>query len=114
MIKDVAEFAHFTSNRNENRKGQGKYALRKVLNKYVPEKYYNNRPKMGFSIPLDEWLRGPLNSWCKEKVMLNPSNLLNNSRLEVILNEYADGVQHGSRLWNILIFNTWYEENILN
>ena len=95
------------------RKGQGKYALRKVLNKYVPEKYYN-RPKMGFSIPLDEWLRGPLNSWCKEKVMLNPSNLLNNSRLEVILNEYADGVQHGSRLWNILIFNTWYEENILN
>ena len=113
LDKDVAEFAISLPIEMKIRKGQGKYALRKVLNKYVPERYYN-RPKMGFSIPLDEWLRGPLNSWCKEKVMLNPSNLLNNSRLEVILNEYADGVQHGSRLWNILIFNTWYEENILN
>lgn len=96
------------------REGQSKWLLKQVLYRYVP-KAYIERPKMGFGIPLDVWLRGPLRDWAE--------NLINEERLrkegyfhpEPIRKKWAEHLS-GERnwayhLWDILSFQAWLEEN---
>src|SRR5260370_17004161 len=47
------------------RRGRGKWILREVLHRYVPQSLVE-RPKSGFGIPLESWLRGPLREWADE------------------------------------------------
>jgi asparagine synthase (glutamine-hydrolysing) len=96
------------------RGNEGKWALRKILYKYVPKNLIE-RPKSGFSIPLDRWLRGPLREWAEE--------LLDESRIEEegyfhakpireYWNQHLSGTNDwGSKLWVILMFQSWLKEN---
>ena len=96
------------------RNGQGKWILRQILYKYVPQKLIE-RPKMGFGVPIDSWLRGPLRDWAE--------NLINESRLrrEGFLNpepirkkwaEHLSGRRNWQyQLWNVLMFQAWLEAN---
>ena len=96
------------------RGNEGKWALRKILYKYVPKNLIE-RPKSGFSIPLDRWLRGPLREWAEE--------LLDESRIEEegyfhakpireYWNQHLNGTNDwGSKLWVILMFQSWLKEN---
>lgn len=91
-----------------------KYCLRKILYKYVPKELIE-RPKMGFGIPLAEWLRGPLRGWANE--LLEPSRLQAEGFFEVnkvqeMWQEHKTGKrdQH-HQLWNILMFQQWYEKH---
>lgn len=90
--------------------GKGKRILRDVLNRYVPS-HLIERPKMGFGVPLDIWLRGPLRDWAED--LLDPANLREDNMFEVELirrrwAEHLSGKRNWqSSLWNILMAQTW-------
>lgn len=95
------------------RGGQGKWALRQVLYKYVPKEMIE-RPKKGFSIPLAAWLRGPLRDWAE--ALLNEQRLkaegyLNPAPIRKAWLAHVQGkADHATRLWGVLMFQAWLEE----
>ena len=93
--------------------GRGKYLLRQVLKRHMPEEIFE-RPKQGFSIPIGEWLRGPLKSWADELLdekQLNEQGLLNTKQIHRIWSAHLDGQgHHGDALWTVLMFQAWYQK----
>ena len=94
------------------RDGQGKWALRQILYKYVPRELIE-RPKAGFSIPLGEWLRGPLRDWAEN--LLDPVRLAQEGyfHADPVRQKWAEHLsgrrnwQHS--LWSVLMFQAWLE-----
>ena len=92
----------------------GKILLRKVLARYLPEKL-TNKPKRGFSLPMAEWLRGPLRSWADE--LLSISRISEDGYLEPHLIQekwmaHKKGLKDWSQdLWCVLIFQMWLDNN---
>ncbi len=108
---------NFSNKLNMNMKirgNTGKFLLREVLKKYIPEKYIN-RPKMGFSIPLNEWLKGPLKEWSMDKLNLKKikqEGYLNDMQVKYYLENHLSGKKDFSReLWNIIVFQSWLSRN---
>ena len=62
---DVVEYAFNLPLKFKVNNNQSKWILRQILNRHIP-KHLINRPKMGFGLPVDEWLRGPLREWADE------------------------------------------------
>jgi asparagine synthase (glutamine-hydrolysing) len=96
---------------NLRRKGKsGKLLLHRLLYRYVPSKLVD-RPKKGFEIPQDEWLRGPLKEWMLD--LLAPSSILksgylDNARIQQLIKEHLGGQgEHGYALWPALMFQAW-------
>lgn len=97
--------------------GIGKWALRQVLYKYVPRELVE-RPKMGFGVPIDAWLRGPLRAWADD--LLEPATLRRQGFLDEPLVTRA-WHRHRSgqttdhlRLWNVLMFQSWLQRYLPN
>lgn len=94
--------------------GQNKWILRQILQRYVPNELVE-RPKMGFGVPIDSWLRGPLKEWAHDLLsnsMLAKHGLLNNTLIQQKWQEHLSGVRNWQyHLWDVLMFQTWYEAN---
>jgi asparagine synthase (glutamine-hydrolysing) len=94
------------------RDGQTKWLLRQVLYQYVP-KHRIERPKKGFAIPLDHWLRGPLRDWAES--LLTPSRLaregyLNPITVQSAWSEHISGRRNrAQQIWDVLMFQAWLE-----
>jgi asparagine synthase (glutamine-hydrolysing) len=92
------------------RGGQGKWALRQVLYKYVPRELIE-RPKAGFGIPVGQWLRGPLRDWAEEllnEVRLEREGYFNTAIIRNIWAEHLDGQRdHTNSIWAVLMFQAW-------
>ena len=111
----VIEFSWKIDQSLKLRNGQGKWILRQILYKYIPKSLIE-RPKKGFGIPLDKWLRGSLRDWAEN--LLNEKKLLDEGYFDskVIAQKWNDHLK-GKRnwqhdLWNILMFQSWKHENI--
>jgi len=108
----VVEFAWGVSMASKRRDGQGKWLLRQVLYKYVPKQLVE-RPKMGFGVPIDSWLRGPLREWAEG--LLSESRLKREGYLDATLvrrvwDEHLTGkIDQHPLLWNVLMFQSWLE-----
>ena len=96
------------------RNGVTKWALREVLYKHVPKDLIE-RPKMGFGIPLSEWLRGPLKDWAEsllDEKRLHQEGFFNVEFVRSKWLEHLSGKRNWHhQLWNVLMFQAWLEKN---
>jgi asparagine synthase (glutamine-hydrolysing) len=92
------------------RGGHGKWLLRRVLDRYVPQPLID-RPKMGFGVPIDAWLRGPLREWAES--LLAPARLKADGFVRAepvrrVWQEHLEGTRNWQYpLWNILMLQAW-------
>jgi asparagine synthase (glutamine-hydrolysing) len=90
------------------RSGRGKFLLRNLLARYIPQAMID-RPKRGFSIPLGQWLRGPLKGWGSD--MLQNDALLREwfqpSVVASMWQAHLAGEDHQERLWPVLMVMQW-------
>jgi asparagine synthase (glutamine-hydrolysing) len=108
----VVEFASRLPLNLKLRDGQTKWALRQVLYRHVPQKLVD-KPKMGFGIPIADWLRGPLKEWGEE--LLDPSKLrgqgyLHPEPIRKLWQAHQRGeVSAAHHLWDVMMFQAWLE-----
>lgn len=94
------------------RNGEGKWLLKQVLFRHVPRELIE-RPKMGFAIPLHDWLRGPLRDWAEallDESLLQQQGYFHPAPIRAMWNEHLSGrLNHQHHLWGVLMFQAWLE-----
>lgn len=110
----VVEFAWRLPMAMKIRNGSSKWLLRQMLYKYVPERLVE-RPKMGFGVPIDSWLRNDMRDWAEallEKNKMQQVGLFNTSLVHHKWSEHLAGKRNWQHLlWNVLMFQAWLESN---
>ena len=113
LDKDVVEFAARIPPGMKVREGRGKWLIRQVLYQHVPAALVD-RPKTGFGVPIDDWLRGPLKPWASDLLSparLRAQNLFSVSRVSTRMDEHMSGRKnHGYWLWNVLMAQAWHDK----
>lgn len=108
----IIEFAWSVPYEFLHRDGQSKWPLRQVLYKYVPEELVN-RPKMGFGVPIDDWLRKDIKPWAERLLdtgRIKEEGYFNPALIQTMWEEHQAGTRDWEhRLWAVLMFQQWSE-----
>lgn len=90
--------------------GKGKQVLRSLLDRHVPRDLIE-RPKQGFAIPLDRWLRGELRVWAEailsDNELIDLAGLKRSAVSELWMDHQARSANNGTKLWTILMLLDW-------
>lgn len=109
----VVEFSWRVPIEQKVRSGKGKWLLRQVLYRYVPRRLME-RPKQGFGVPIDAWLRGPLRDWAEtllDERRLRQEGYFEPGHVRQLLDSHLSGsANEGARLWDVLMFQSWLAE----
>jgi asparagine synthase (glutamine-hydrolysing) len=93
--------------------GKPKALLRALLARYLPPALID-RPKHGFSVPLADWLRGPLRDWGEDLMSparLSAGGLFETTRTRAIWERHLSGAaDNATGLWNILMVQAWAQK----
>jgi asparagine synthase (glutamine-hydrolysing) len=109
----VVEFAWSLPFHMKRRGGQGKWLLRRLLEKHVPGGLFD-RPKQGFGMPVGDWIRGPLRDWAES--LLDAADLAHEgtfdaARVQERWRMHLRGeTRSGEGLWRLLMFRAWQAE----
>lgn len=110
---NVVEYAWRMPMNFKVRNGESKWALRQILYKYIPKEMVE-RPKMGFGVPIDSWLRGPIREWAEELLdesRLRQEGFFNPEQIRQKWREHLSGKRNWQhQLWDVLMFQAWLEE----
>jgi asparagine synthase (glutamine-hydrolysing) len=110
---ELVEFALQIPKSEKIKNGQGKWPLRQILKRHLPEMLVD-RPKQGFTIPLANWLREPLRDWAEELLqenVLREQGFLNVPLVRKKWSEHLSGRRNWQYLlWNILMWQAWLAE----
>jgi asparagine synthase (glutamine-hydrolysing) len=110
----LVEFAWSLPMEYKLREGLTKWPLRQVLYRHVPRELID-RPKMGFGVPLQDWLRGPLRDWAEElldEAHLASEGYFHPALVRKIWVEHLSGRRNWmTQLWNVLMFQAWLKAN---
>jgi asparagine synthase (glutamine-hydrolysing) len=110
----VVELAWRLPQRLKLRRGVGKWLLRQVAYKYVP-KALLERPKMGFAVPIDQWLRGPLREWAEDLIgslLRNETGPIDGTPIAEKWAEHQSGARNWQYfIWNVLMYEAWRASN---
>ena len=94
------------------RGGEGKWVLRRILDRHVPPAL-TDRPKMGFSVPIGDWLRGPLRPWAEDLLAadaLGRSGLIDPAPVRAAWADVLAGRGRGElAVWAVLVFQAWWD-----
>jgi asparagine synthase (glutamine-hydrolysing) len=108
----IIEFAWHLPLSLKIRRGRSKWILRQVLYRYVPPSLIE-RPKMGFGVPIDSWLRGSLRDWAEtllNETLLIQQGYFNPAPIRIKWAEHMSGQNNWQYLlWDILMFQSWLE-----
>jgi asparagine synthase (glutamine-hydrolysing) len=116
LDQNVIEFAWSLPFSTKYFNNEAKWPLKQVLYKYVPKKLID-RPKMGFSVPLGDWLRGPLRDWAEELISekrLKNEGYFDSLMVRTMWDEHLSkkyNWQH--KLWNVIMFQSWLDNTRL-
>lgn len=110
----VVEFAWRLPTALKVHNGQGKWLVRQVLRRYLPE-YLFERPKQGFNVPIDFWLRGPLRDWAQgllDMRRIRDDGFIDSRSVQASWQEHLTGQRDRSRyLWSVLMVQSWLDAN---
>ena len=109
LDKNIYEFSMNLNIDNKIKNGKGKIILRELLKKKLPD-HLIDRPKAGFSIPINQWINKPLLDWAENllsKENIDRSGLLNFENIKKIWESQKKGYDQSSLIWSILVFQTW-------
>jgi asparagine synthase (glutamine-hydrolysing) len=108
----VAEFAWQLPAHMKLRQGQGKWILRQVMQRYLPDTLMN-RPKMGFGVPMDHWLRGDLKEWAADYLSAAACGrygVVQGDAVERLWRAHQKGqALHHHQLWSVLMLHSWMD-----
>jgi asparagine synthase (glutamine-hydrolysing) len=108
---EVVEFAWRLPLKLKIRRHETKWLLRQVLYRHVPRDLIE-RPKMGFGVPLDSWLRGPLRDWVEALIderRLRDEGFFQPQIIRKAWDEHLAGRPNQFKLWSVLMFQAWLE-----
>jgi asparagine synthase (glutamine-hydrolysing) len=109
---DVAEFAFELPLEYKINNGNGKVILKELLGRYMPKQLFD-RPKMGFGLPIDKWLKGSLRDWTEDLISeknLDEIGFLNTKVIRHRWQQHLSGTQDWHYfLWDVLMFIEWYK-----
>lgn len=112
----IVEFAFKLPLESKIKNNKTKVILRNILEEKIPNKLLN-RPKMGFAVPLMDWLRGPLKSWAYDLIYQSNINdgIIDNLSIKKIFNEHIEGKRNWqNKIWTVLVYLNWKQQNYQN
>ena len=108
----ITEFAWSLPRSFRIEKNNGKRILREILYKYVPQNLVD-RPKQGFGMPVNDWLRGPLREWTEDLIStknLPSDGLLNGDLVRKIWSEHLSGSRNWEyKIWPVVMWQQWHK-----
>jgi asparagine synthase (glutamine-hydrolysing) len=113
LDQDIIEWAAQLPSHYKYYKGQKKYILKQIVHKYIPREIME-RPKMGFGIPIENWLCNELKDLVEEYLSeeaLKTHGLFNVQAVRKIVEDFFNGRKEKHlKVWYLLMFQMWYKQ----